>query len=795
MADQEASNFSKEEEKVLEFWEREGIFERSLEQTQDGKPYVFYEGPPTANGRPGIHHVLSRTFKDIMPRYQTMRGRFVARKAGWDTHGLPVELEVEKRLGLKSKRDIENLVPGDKRASIVKFNEECKKSVWTYLEDWQKLTRRMGYWVDLKNPYITYTPQYIESLWAIIKKFHEKGLLKKTFRVQPFCTRCGTALSSHELAQGYKKVKDQAVFLKFKITNPKAQINSKLQIPNDALIYLLSWTTTPWTLPGNVALAIDKKITYVVVKYEIRNTQYSILVLAKNRLNILTEPCELLGELKGSELVGLRYEPLFNIPELQNEKSHRLYGADFVTATEGTGLVHTAVMYGEDDYNLGEQIGLPKVPTVNEDGTFNDLVPGFAGRYVKAPETEAALLEHLKTQGALLKEEICEHDYPYCWRCSTPLLYMARTAWVVEMSSLRKDLVKNNRKIVWEPEHIKEGRFGEWLREVKDWTFSRERYWGTPLPVWRCQTGKSQNPNPNPQTPKNLNSDGCGEFVVIGSFEELRKMSIVDEEITAQAIEDPHRPYIDEVTFTCSCGGQMKRVPYVCDVWFDSGSMPFAQHHWPFAEARSQQLGVSNNDGDKPAPSSHLPTPPTQFPADYISEAVDQTRGWFYTLHAVATALGFGPAFKRVVCLGLIMDAKGEKMSKSKGNIVDPWQQMAKFGVDPVRWYFFVASLPGIPKRYDERAIGLHYNKFFATLWNTLRFLELYAPKDNKLKSNLVARGALAKLPLLDQWVILRARVLVVRVTKNIDTLQFTTAAREIEEFVEELSNWYVRRS
>ena len=797
MADQEASNFSKEEEKVLEFWEREGIFERSLEQTQDGKPYVFYEGPPTANGRPGIHHVLSRTFKDIMPRYQTMRGRFVARKAGWDTHGLPVELEVEKRLGLKSKRDIENLVPGDKRASIVKFNEECKKSVWTYLEDWQKLTRRMGYWVDLKNPYITYTPQYIESLWAIIKKFHEKGLLKKTFRVQPFCTRCGTALSSHELAQGYKKVKDQAVFLKFKITNPKAQINSKLQIPNDALIYLLSWTTTPWTLPGNVALAIDKKITYVVVKYEIRNTQYSILVLAKNRLNILTEPCELLGELKGSELVGLRYEPLFNIPELQNEKSHRLYGADFVTATEGTGLVHTAVMYGEDDYNLGEQIGLPKVPTVNEDGTFNDLVPGFAGRYVKAPETEAALLEHLKTQGALLKEEICEHDYPYCWRCSTPLLYMARTAWVVEMSRLRKDLVKNNRKIVWEPEHIKEGRFGEWLREVKDWTFSRERYWGTPLPVWECQTGKSQIPNPNPQTPNTRHPDGCGEFVVIGSFEELRKMSVVDEEITAQAIKDPHRPYIDDVTFTCSCGGQMKRVPYVCDVWFDSGSMPYAQAHWPFAgaQAKNEKRKMKNNDLADILDTKYQILDTSVFPADYISEAVDQTRGWFYTLHAVATALGFGPAFKRVVCLGLIMDAKGEKMSKSKGNIVDPWDQIAKFGVDPVRWYFFVASLPGIPKRYDERAIGLHYNKFFATLWNTLRFLELYAPQDNKLKSNLVARGALGKLPLLDQWIILRARVLVARVTKNIDSLQFTTAAREIEEFVEELSNWYVRRS
>src|SRR3989338_4624017 len=395
MADQEASNFSKEEEKVLEFWEREGIFERSLEQTQDGKPYVFYEGPPTANGRPGIHHVLSRTFKDIMPRYQTMRGRFVARKAGWDTHGLPVELEVEKRLGLKSKRDIENLVPGDKRASIVKFNEECKKSVWTYLEDWQKLTRRMGYWVDLKNPYITYTPQYIESLWAIIKKFNEKGLLKKTFRVQPFCTRCGTALSSHELAQGYKKVKDKAVFVKFQITpnqnslrsfatgqaNPKSQINSKYQIPNDAPIYLLSWTTTPWTLPGNVALAVDKKIVYVVAKKGLQDSGYELQILAKDRLNVLSEPYEVLGELKGSDLVGLQYKPLFNIPELQNEKSHRLYGADFVTADEGTGIVHTAVMYGEDDYTLGEKVGLPKKHTVNEDGTFNHLVAGFAGRY------------------------------------------------------------------------------------------------------------------------------------------------------------------------------------------------------------------------------------------------------------------------------------------------------------------------------------------------------------------------------------------------------------------------------
>ena len=743
-------SFSQEEEKILAFWEKERVFERTLAKTKRGKPFVFYEGPPTANGRPGMHHVLARTFKDLMPRFQTMRGRFVARKAGWDTQGLPVEIAVEKKLGLKSKRDIENLVPGDKFASIAKFNEECKKSVWQYLEDWQKLTKRMGYWVDLAHPYITYEPKYIESLWHIIKQVHKKGLLKKSFRVQPFCPRCGTGLSSHELALGYKKVKERAVYVKFQITNTKSQINSKLQIPNPKT-YLLSWTTTPWTLPGNVALAVSPETIYCQAEYRIPNTEYPVnLILAKERLSILKGEYKIVGEFKGADLVGLQYQPLFDIPELQNEKSHRVYAADFVTAKEGTGIVHTAVMYGEDDFKLGRKVGLPQVPTVNEDGTFNELVPGFSGKYVKAPETEAALIEHFKNKGAYLSEEQYEHDYPFCWRCGTPLLYMARTAWIIEMSKLKPKLIANNNKVKWEPAHIKEGRFGEWLKEAKDWTFSRERYWGTPLPVWECEK--------------------CERVKVVGSLAEL------SEKLPRNSAGeiDLHRPYIDEVKFECVCGGTMTRAPYVCDVWFDSGSMPFAQYHYPFENKALQA---------------------EQFPADYISEAVDQTRGWFYTLLAVATLLGKGPAYKRVICLGHLLDARGEKMSKSKGNIVEPWAKIAKFGIDSIRWYFLVASLPGLAKRYDPKAIRTHYNKFFVTLWNTFRFLDLYAPKKQALDSGLIQKKGRAKRHLLDAWVIARSRELTLKTTRLIEDLQPTAAARLIGEFVDDLSNWYVRRS
>jgi len=707
-------NIPEIEKKILEFWKENKIFEKSLDKK--GKNFVFYEGPPTANGKPGIHHVLARIFKDLIPRYKTMQGYHVERKAGWDTHGLPVELEVEKELGLKNKKEIENY-------SIEKFNQKCKESVWKYKEEWEKMTERIGFWLDMENPYITYDNDYIETLWWIIKQAHEKKLLYKGHKVVPQCPRCGTALSSHEVAQGYKNIEEDSVYIKFKV---KGKNNE----------YILAWTTTPWTLPGNIALAIGEKIDYVKIK---QNNDF--YYLAKNSLNKFVGKYEIIKEMKGTDLIGLEYEPLFpgTIKETDTNFSNafKIYPADFVSIEEGTGVVHTAVMYGVEDYELGEKIGLPKVHTVNLDGTFNELVPQWKGRFVKDVEKE--IIEDLRERNILYKIEKYSHDYPFCWRCDTPLLYYAKDSWYFKISQLRDDLIKNNSEINWVPANIKEGRFGEWLKEVKDWAISRERYWGTPIPVWVCKK--------------------CGEMRVIGSRKELG----VDEEF------DLHRPHIDEIKLKCKCGGEMARIPEVMDCWFDSGAMPFAQFHYPF----------KNKD---------LIDKKKQYPADFICEAIDQTRGWFYTLLAISTILDKGTSYKNVICLGHILDKNGQKMSKHIGNIIDPWEMIEKYGADVLRWYLYTVNQPGDAKRFDEQGLK-ESGRMFNTLLNVVSFYKIFAGKkvEDLKKKDLT--------DILDKWINSKLNQLIQGITEKLDNYDITTAAREIEDFINDLSVWYVRRS
>ena len=657
-------NFPAREEEILAFWEKEKIFEKSLSKPSPKGPFVFYEGPPTANGRPGIHHVEARAFKDILPRFRTMQGYHVDRQAGWDTHGLPVELEVEKQLGFNGKKDIEEF-------GIEKFNAKCKESVWKYLEDWVKLTKRIGYWVDLEHPYITYEPQYIEKLWGIVKQVWDKGLLYKDYRVTPHCPRCGTSLSSHELAQGYKDVKDLSVYAKFRVKGTEAKE------------FLVAWTTTPWTLPGNVALAVGENIDYVKVR-----VGEEFLWVAKDRVaEVVKEMYDVLEEVKGSALVGKAYEPLF--PFLSSviasaakqssgeeiasspaaprkDMAFQVVAADFVTTSDGSGIVHTAVMYGQDDFELGQKVGLPKHHLVKLDGTFVEGMDFLSGRMVTDEEVAVDIIKDLAHRGLLFSKAKYEHSYPHCWRCKSKIIYYAKDSWYIRMSSLREELLAANETIHWEPEHIKEGRFGEWLREVKDWAFSRERYWGTPLPIWECQK--------------------CDQKKCIGSFDELR----VGKDF------DPHRPFVDEIELICSCGGTMRRVKEVCDVWFDSGAMPFAS-------------GASG------------------FPADYISEAIDQTRGWFYTLLAVSTLLGKGAPYKNVICLGHLLDKDGKKMSKSLGNIVNPNEMIEKYGADALRWYMYTITAPGDSKRFDEKTLNEMIQNVFMMLWNVKAFYELYS--------------------------------------------------------------------
>lgn len=929
------------EEKVLKFWKEREIFQKSLElrnpSTGGAKRFVFFEGPPTANNRPGIHHLVGRAYKDIFVRYKSMRGFLVERKAGWDTHGLPVEIEVEKALGLKNKKEIEAY-------GIAKFNTKAKESVWKYKDEWERFTERIGFWLDMHDPYITYDANYIESLWWVIKQIDDKKLLYRGHKVLPWCTRCGTALSSHEVAQGYEDITDTSVYVKFKVKNPGKlkTLNSKLQTD----LYILAWTTTPWTLPGNLALAVGRDITYSAVRID---GVSELLILAKDLIEkVLTgHSVEVVhDDIKGKDLVGLEYEPLFEVGELKSSKSYKVYLADFVTTTDGTGVVHTAVMYGEDDYKLGEKLGLPKVHTVDEEGNFRSIVHSLADKYVKAKETEDIIIDYLKANNFLFKSEPYTHSYPHCWRCHTPLLYYAKDSWFVAMSKLQKQLLKNNRKVNWSPEHIRDGRFGEFLKEVKDWAFSRERYWGTPLPVWQCENCDSQRvigsfeeleeyrcePKNHfylmrhGHSTKNGNSDGTDvlnskldhdtyeltdegikqvqqkaewlseqggvDMIVSSPFlrakqsaEIIAKMlgvdCVIDERLkeldhglecegknylkcpatgsgrsmdtrkhedgetwreakkrmfaVAKELNDkyrgkkilvvshgdplwllsstlrgwsdektielrkpsylqqgglheldfknwpfdetgdlnPHRPYIDGITLKCEkCGGQSKRIKEVADVWFDSGAMPFAQWHYPFDNAQGKPF--ENN-----------------FPADFITEAIDQTRGWFYTLLAVSTLLGRGNPYKNVLCYSHVLDSKGRKMSKSLGNTVDPNKVIEEYGADAARWYFYSVNSPGDNKLFAFPESMRQPKAFLGTILNSLNFFELY----NKLGRNHL-KSKPKPQSMLDQWILSRFNSMLDKVTKALDSYDPTTASRAIESFVvDDLSNWWIRRS
>ena len=942
-------DFNKTEREILKFWRDNNVFEKSLDARSKSKRFVFFEGPPTANGRPGIHHFLGRAFKDLFCRYKTMRGFFVLRKAGWDTHGLPVEIEVEKELGFKNKKDIENY-------GIEKFNKKAKESVWKYKTEWEEMTRRMGFWVDMKDPYITYENNYIESLWYIIQQIWKKKLLYLAHKVVPFCARCGTSLSSHEVAQGYKKVKDRSVYVKFKLK--KGQKTGDWKVLDKA--YVLAWTTTPWTLPGNVALAVGKEIDYIVVK------KYSeFLILAKDLANkILGNDLEVVAHLKGDDLMGLEYEPLFDITRTNADlkrtyadKIYRIYEADFVSTEEGTGVVHTAVMYGEDDYELGTNLGLPKFHTVDESGKFINVGKDFDGLIVKHKDkpteekTTQKILDHLNDKKFLFKEEEYEHDYPFCWRCDSPLLYYAKSSWFIKMSAVREQLLKNNEKINWFPEHIKDGRFGQWIKEGKDWAFSRERYWGTPLPVWECvkdhkhhkvigsvaeleklataktkkntyfilrhgyttrgerkemiissdikhdkyhltDEGKKQvqkvaeviknnheidliysspflrtketaetvakllhlkvntddrlreiehgecDGHPHSDCPskdtrktlddkphelgetwndvrkrmydfmKEMEEKNSGKKILIVSHgDPLWLLKRVSQAKTGQEILedgrdypkiggfeklewkflprneygelDLHRPFIDAVNLKCGeCGASMKKVPDLIDVWFDSGAMPYAQWHYPFENEKVFK---------------------EQFLADFIAEAIDQTRGWFYTLLAISTLLGKGNPYKNVICYGHVLDEKGKKMSKSKGNIVSPFEVMEKVGADTARWYFYTLNQPGEYKLFSMKDVESKLKGFVFTLQNCVRFYELYREKQATLLRRGFGGQASDKRQvsnLLDKWIISRFNGLISEVTDSLDNYDPTTAARTIEKFVvEDFSNWWLRRS
>lgn len=915
------------EEEILTFWKAQDIFKKTLAKESPKGEFVFYEGPPTANGRPGIHHIEARAFKDIIPRFRTMQGYHVRRKGGWDTHGLPVELEVEKQLDLHSKKDIE-------KYGIAAFNQKCKESVWKYVDEWYQFTDRMGYWVDVDDAYVTYDPKYIESLWSVVGHIHKRQLLYKDYKVVPWCPRCGTALSSHELAQGYKDITDLSVYVKF-------------QRKDDEKSFILAWTTTPWTLPGNVALAVGSDIDYVEVAMKENGEKY---ILARARLSILLEDSyTIISTMKGADLVGLEYLPLYpffsqseNLPESEREKmqaAYQIYDASFVTTDDGTGVVHTAVMYGQDDFDLGTKIGLPKYHLVTDEGLFKEEVTPFAGMFVRSEDTAVAVIKDLAHRNLLLKKEKYTHSYPHCWRCKTALIYYARDSWYVRMSALRDELVSENEKINWEPSYIKEGRFGEWLREVKDWAISRERYWGTPLPVWlsadqkelllvdsletlkqytqksgnkyfvmrhgeaesnlkKILSSKKEDTNSLTEKGKNdiekaaetlkekkitkvisspltravetskiviqklglpqealivddnlietnggvfsgktiaeyhaffssteerftktpeggenwtqvkdrmsktlydLEEKYQGENILIVSHSgplsmlqagaqgldvqeaaalhqsqvtelqpgEVRQIGFVPLPHNEHFELDLHRPYIDDVVLISQSGKEMRRVKEVMDVWFDSGAMPFAQDHYPF-ENKEWVEGAG-------------------YPADYISEAIDQTRGWFYTLHAVGVLMERGRAYKNVICLGHILDSQGKKMSKSVGNVVNPWEMIDKYGVDPLRFWMYSVNQPGESKNFDLKTVEETNRKVFGLLDNVLKFYELYATEEKAT--------AIQSNHALDRWIMARLNQLVAEVTDGLENYQVLEAARPIRDFIADLSQWYIRRS
>lgn len=716
------------EKRILDFWEENEIFEKSVETRPEEKPFVFYEGPPTANGRPGIHHVISRTIKDFTCRYQTMKGHRVARKAGWDTHGLPVEIEVEKELGFTHKDQIEEY-------GVDKFNKKCRESVFKYLQEWNDLTHRMGYWVDLDDAYITYKNEYIETVWHLLSTLWDKGLLYQGFKILPYCSRCETALSSHEISLGYKEVKERSITAKFPLKEGENR-------------YVLAWTTTPWTLPGNVALAVGADIDYVEVE-QTHKGRTEVLYLAEARLEVLKGEYKVLRKFKGAEMQGWQYKPLFDFIDLSDE-AHKAYivtTADFVTTEDGTGVVHTAVMYGEDDYRLGLRVGLPAVHTVDEQGCFNENVPKWQGKHVKDMDVEDGIIQELIDSGRLYRVEKYTHSYPHCWRCDSPLLYYAKKSWYLRTTEVKEQMIANNKEIGWFPKEVGQGRFGQWLENNIDWALSRDRYWGTPLNVWLC--------------------DGCDRKEVPGSVEALKTLS------GRADIDDLHKPYIDDVTFTCpECGGTMTRTPEVLDCWFDSGAMPFAQFHYPFAE-----------DGKFE----------TQFPADFISEGVDQTRGWFYSLLAISTMINGNVSYKNCMSIELILDKNGQKMSKSKGNSVNPNLIFNNQGADPLRWYLFTVSPPWVPTRFDEEGVTEVQRKFFGTLANTYAFFVMYANIDDFKYEHVIP---VADRPEIDRWLISSRNALVEQLDRLLSKYDVTKAARAIQEFViDDLSNWYVRRN
>ncbi len=711
-------NFLEREKEVLQFWKEQNVFEKSLEQTANGNEFCFYDGPPTANGKPHIGHVLTRVMKDIIPRYKTMQGYHVARKAGWDTHGLPVELEIEKKLGLDGKQDIE-------KYGIEPFVAQCKESVWKYVGEWEKMSDRIGYWVDMDNPYVTYHDDYIESEWWALKTIWEKGLLYKGYKIVPYCPRCGTALSSHEVAQGYKDVKEKSIYVKF-----KAKGEDK---------YYLVWTTTPWTLPSNVALCMNAKENYVEI--EANGERY---VLAEALAPKLFEEYTVISTKTGKDYEYCEYEPMFTYAVGSfKEKAFFVTNADYVTLTDGTGIVHIAPAFGEDDSEVGRRYGLPFVQMVDSTGKFVEEAIDYKGIFCK--EADKIIIEDLKAKNILFKELLYEHSYPHCWRCNTPLLYYARSSWFIKTTAVRDQLLKANASVNWMPATIGTGRMGNFLENVIDWGLSRERYWGTPLPVWVCAD--------------------CGKVHVIGSRKELCELS------GKEGVE-LHRPFIDEVTFKCDkCGGEMQRVKDVIDCWFDSGSMPFAQLHYPF---ENKELFES------------------RFPADFISEAVDQTRGWFYTLLAISVLLFDKAPFKNCIVLGHVNDKNGIKMSKHIGNVVDPWSVLDKQGADAVRWYFYTSSAPWLPSRFSAEAVSEGQRKFMGTLWNTYAFFVLYADIDKYDPSAYDIKKC--KLSLMDKWALSKLNSLVKKVSEGLEEYKIFETARMIESYVDEISNWYVRR-
>ncbi len=710
-------NFCEREKDVIEFWKQNKIFEKSVEMNKGKESFSFYDGPPTANGKPHIGHILTRVMKDIIPRYKTMKGYYVARKAGWDTHGLPVELEVEKMLGIDGKPEIE-------KYGIEPFIKKCKESVWKYKGEWEKMSDRVGYWVDMDNPYITYDDNYIESVWWAVKTIADKGLIYKGHKIVPYCPRCGTALSSHEVAQGYKDVKEKSVFVKFKRKN------------NDG--YFLAWTTTPWTLPSNVALCMNADENYVEIKAD-----GEIYVLAEALVSSLFENYEVISTKKGKDYEYEEYIPLYNCNDTK-KKAYYVTNDPYVTLTDGTGIVHIAPAFGEDDSKVGKKYDLPFVQMVDDRGRFIKGTGELEGIFVK--DGDKLVIKDLNERGLLFKELLFEHSYPFCWRCDTPLLYYARSSWFIKMTAVRDQLLKNNATVNWMPPTIGTGRMGNFLENVIDWGVSRERYWGTPLPIWVCPD--------------------CGEIKVIGSREELRKLGGLKEDI------ELHKPYIDKVTFKCEkCGGTMKRTPEVMDCWFDSGSMPFAQLHYPF----------ENKDVFE-----------QQFPANFISEAVDQTRGWFYTLLAISTLLFDKAPFKNCIVLGHVNDKNGIKMSKHKGNVVDPWSVLDVQGADAVRWYFYSSSAPWLPSRFSAENVSECQRKFMGTLWNTYSFFVLYANIDNYDPSKYNLKDC--KLSHMDKWILSNLNTLVDYVDKCLDDYKITESSRAIQDFVDILSNWYVRR-